>query len=132
MQDKPDARELVKTTAEFIRQELAPTLTDPRLRFRALIAANVLSVVARELDLAEGYTAAEWRRLNALFGDDAPGENLPTEIDVMTRALCAKIRAGDADHGDFRNAALAHIKQTVIEKLLIANPSFLERVSSEL
>ena len=131
MQDRPSALELVIAVAQFLDQELAPVLTDPRLKFRALVAANVLQIVGRELDLGDQQVQAEWHRLNALMGEDAPGEALRAEIDTMTRALCARIRAGEVDGGAFREAVLAHVEQTVIEKLQIANPRYLERVLKE-
>jgi hypothetical protein len=127
MQDRPLARELIEAVSQFLSGEIAPTTGDPRLKFRALVAANVLSIVARELEQGEEFTRAEWHRLNALMGDDAPGEDVPAEIEVMTRALCARIRQGKADEGEFYRAALAHIEQTVVEKLQIANPRFLKR-----
>lgn len=129
MQDRPTANELIDAVAQFLAGELAPTLTDPRLKFRALVAANVLGIVARELQMSADLTRAEWHRLDALMGDDAPGENLQDEIDVMTRALCVRIRAGAADGGAFHDAAFAHVQQTLIEKLQVANPRYLERSS---
>ncbi len=127
MQDRPSAPELISTVAQFLNTELAPTLTDPRIKFRTLVAANVLQIVARELEMSDELMRAEWHRLDALMGDDAPGENFAQEIDVMNRALCVRIRAGDADAGEFYKRVFAHVEQTVIEKLQIANPRFLAR-----
>jgi hypothetical protein len=41
------------------------------------------------------------------------------------RALRERIRQGDA--GPYRDQVLAHMKQTVREKLLVSNPSWLNR-----
>lgn len=131
MQDHPTANELIDAVAQFLGTELAPTLNDPRQKFRALVAANVLQIVSREMRMGDALTQTEWHRLNALMGEDAPGQDLRAEIDVMTRALCVKIRAGDADSGTFHDAAVAHIRQTVTEKLQVSNPKFLERVIKE-
>lgn len=127
MQDHPTAQELVQAVAQFIGVELTPTLNDPRQKFRALVAANVLQIVARELQMNNELLRAEWHRLNALMGEDAPGQDLRAEIDVMTRALGEKIRAGEADSGTFHDAVFSHVEQTVIEKLQIANPRYLRR-----
>ena len=127
MQDHPTSLELVHAVAQFLNAELTPTLTDPRLKFRARVAANVLQIVAREMELGDALLRAEWHRLDALMGDDAPGENFAQEIDVMNRALCVRIRAGDADAGEFYKRVFAHVEQTVLEKLQIANPRFLAR-----
>lgn len=127
MQDRPSARELISTVAQFLHAELAPTLNDPRLKFRALVAANVLNIVAREMEFGDDLMRAEWQRLDALMGNDAPGEHFAQEIDVMNRALCVRIRAGEADQGDFSKRVFAHVEQTVIEKLQIANPRVLTK-----
>lgn len=131
MQDHPTSLELVNAVARFLMTEIAPTLSDPRLRFRALVAANVLTIVGRELQMGEELIQTEWHRLNALMGDDAPGEDVAQEIDVMTRALCFDIRQGKADQGEFHDAAFEHVEQTVIEKLQVANPKYLERMMQE-
>ena len=139
MQDGPTSHELVSAVAQFLSTELAPTLPDPRQKFRALVAANVLQIVLRELKLGDELTQAEWHRLNALMGDDpsaqlgasAPGEDLRAEIDALTRALCVRIRAGEADEGAFHDAVFEHVQQTVIEKLQVANPKYLERLEKE-
>ena len=131
MQDHPTSQELVDAVAQFLNTELAPTLSDPRQKFRALVAANVLHIVAREMQMGDALLQAEWHRLNVLMGDDAPGENFAQEMDVMTRAVCMKIRAGNADDGEFHDAVFSHVEQTVMEKLQVANPKYLERVVKE-
>lgn len=131
MQDHPTANELVDAVAHFIGIELAPALNDPRLKFRVLVAANVLAIVSLELVSGDALLQAEWHRLNALMGDDAPGEDIAQEVEVMTRALCAQIRAGDADAGEFHEAVVAHTRQTVVEKLQVSNPKYLERILNE-
>lgn len=131
MQDHPTANELVDAVAHFLGTELAPTLKDPRQKFRVLVAANVLSIVSRELQMGDALLHAEWQRLNALMGDDAPNENFAQEVEVMTRVLCVRIRAGDADDGEFHDAVFSHVEQTVIEKLQVSNPKYLERISKE-
>src|SRR5438105_3922879 len=131
MQDHPTSRELLEAVTHFLSTEVVPTVNDPRMKFRALVAANVLTIVTRELELSDALTQAEWQRLDALMGYDAPGENLAEEIEVMTRAVCARIRQGQADEGAFHDAVLAHVEQTVREKLRVANPKYLERVLKE-
>lgn len=131
MQDSPTANELILTVAQFLGAELAPTLNDARLKFRALVAANVLRIVARELEMSDAQLRAEWERLNALLNENASSDNTRAEVERMTRALARKIRAGDADAGAFHNAVYAHVQQTVMEKLQVANPKYLERVLKE-
>lgn len=135
MQDRPNADELAEAVAQFLQAELAPTLADPRLRFRTLIAANLVTVLARELRAGEAPLREEWRALQALLGrfDGPPAEAaaLRAGIDAMGRELRARIRAGDADEGPWAEAARAYAHASVAAKLAIANPRFLERVSAE-
>lgn len=152
MQDRPTARELVLVAAECIEREIVPALADGRLRFRARVAANLLNIVSREMMLEDAQLEAEWQGLRALLGDLPPLEgtsagetpvhsSLPAtavpqaneqraQIQAMTRELCERIRDGQADGGEFREAVLAHVERTVVDKLRVANPKFLERVGA--
>lgn len=131
MQDRPTTQELISAVAQFLNTELAPTLNDPRLKFRALVAANVLRIVARELEMSDAQLRAERARLNELLNENASGEITRADVENLTRALARKIRAGEADKGSFHDAAFAHVEQTVIEKLQVANPKYLERLMQE-
>lgn len=131
MQDHPTSLELINAVAQFLNTELAPTLSDPHLKFRALVAANVLNIVARELELSDAQLRAERERLNELLSENASGENLRADVERMTRELSQKIRAGEADEGAFHNAVFAHVEQTVIEKLQVTNPKYSARVLDE-
>lgn len=131
MQDQPTAHELLETVAQFLMTELVPALNDPRLKFRALVAANVLHIVSREMDLQDAQLLAEFERLRSLTANTLPigrGEDVRDEVERMTRELARTIRARAADEGEFHDAVLAHVEQTVIEKLQVANPKYLERL----
>jgi signal transduction protein with GAF and PtsI domain len=97
MTERPTAQELTEAILEFLGGEILPTLTDPRLRFRMLVAMNAISIVYREL------------------------EGLPVEDDTEQRELAAKIRAGDVPTGTLR-----HVKADVEARLRIASPRYLE------
>ena len=96
MSERPTPEELAEAIEEFLADELLPTLVDPRLRFRALVALNALGIVRRELG------------------------KLPPEDDAEQRALAARIRAGDVPPG-----TLARVKADVEERLRIASPHYL-------
>ena len=128
MQDRPTAVELLTSVREFIEQDLLPDL-EGRKRFHALVSANVLAIVARELAGEATMLVAEWERLRDLLGSDdaAPTrlDELKSSVDQLTRRLCDRIRAGDADGGAFGEAVRAHVRATVVDKLRIANPKYL-------
>ena len=126
MQDRPTAVELLNAVRGFIEQDLLPDLQG-RKRFHALVAANVLAIVARELEDEEPGLAAEWQRLRELLAvpDAAPPARLTelrATVRTLTERLVARIRAGDADAGPFAAAVRAHVRATVAEKLRIASP----------
>ena len=98
MTERPTAQELAEAILEFLGEEILPTLTDHRLRFRTLVAMNALGIVYREL------------------------EALPVEDDSELRALAQRIRAGDVPPG-----TLPRVKAGVEARLRIASPQFLER-----
>jgi hypothetical protein len=130
MQDQPTASELTESIAQFLESEILPTLNDPRLKFRTRVAMNLLHIVAREILQGDAQLHAESERLYALL-NAAPGQDVRLDVERLTRELAQRIRAGQADEGAFHDAVFAHVEQTVIEKLQVANPRYLERVSKE-
>jgi hypothetical protein len=97
MSERPTAQELAESILEFLGDEILPTISDPRLRFRMLVAMNALGIVHREL------------------------EALPAEDDTAARALAVRIRAGDVPPGTLRR-----VTADVEARLRVASPRFLE------
>ena len=97
MTERPTAQELTEAILEFLGGEILPTVGDPRLRFRTLVAMNALGIVHRELD------------------------RLPPEDDGEQRALAAQIRADDVPPG-----TLARVKGGVEARLRVASPRYLD------
>jgi len=97
MQDRPSVSELLRAVRGFLEDDLVPAL-EGRRRFHALVAANVLTIVERELGVEE---------------------------EQLTR-LVERIRSGEADAGDLALRVRAHVRATVLEKLAVANPKYLE------
>ncbi|MDD3651356.1 DUF6285 domain-containing protein [Immundisolibacter sp.] len=124
MQDRPSAQELLDAVRLFLATELLPTVSDPRLRFRTLIAANLLDMLRRELALEPDLLAAEYARLATLLGEQRPAPAEPRALAAavaeLQRALCQLIRAGRAPDGSL-TAVLAGVRA----KLEIANPRYL-------
>ena len=129
MQDRPTYSELIEAVQHFLENAAVPGLAGPK-KFHARVAANVLAIVRRELEGEHAQLRAEWERLDELLG---VGESLPADradlrerVRARTELLCARIRDGVADHGPWRARVWAHARQTVVEKLAVANPKYLE------
>jgi len=93
--DRPTPEELAEAIEEFLGGEILPTVADPRLRFRTLVALNALGIVRRELS------------------------KLPPEEDAEQRKLAARIRSGDVPAG-----TLARVKAAVEKRLRIDSPGY--------
>lgn len=108
--DLPDAAGLLEAVREFLERDAMPAL-DGRLRFHARVAANALAIVQREIELGPAQAEAHRARLARLgFGSDAE--------------LAAAIRDGRAD--DRYHEIAAAVRETVRDKLLVANPRYLD------
>ena len=129
MQDRPTYSELLEAVQQFIETDAIPTLDGPK-KFHARVAANVLAIVRRELAHQDDQWRAEWQRLNELLRAPEPWPAEPVAVAQRlrerTEELCERIRRGDADSGEWRAAVLAHLRQTVTDKLVVANPKFVE------
>ena len=126
MQDRPDAAELAQAVHEFIERELLPTIDDPRLRFRTLVALNGLGILERELSIGAPLVRGEVESLAALLGrslampeDDEGARRLALELNLE---LARRIRASEAPAG-----TLEHLRRTAADKLRVARPKSLER-----
>ncbi len=108
--DAPTAAQLVEAVREFLEGDVA-AVTEGRVRFHARVAANVCAIVERELALGPGQAEAEAARLASL--------GVPDEA-----VLAASIRRGDLD--DRYAEVAAAVRETVRDKLLVANPRYLD------
>jgi uncharacterized protein DUF6285 len=127
MQDRPTVAELLDAVRGFLEHD-AITALEGTAKFHARVAANVLAIVARELEMESTQLAAEWQRLDALLGDRPMPAEIPDQragVRERTTELCERIAGGDADAEPFRAAVLAHVRATVGEKLAVANPKLL-------
>jgi hypothetical protein len=125
MNDRPHAAELLRAVERFLEREVVPALDGPR-RYHARVAANVVAIVAREIETEEAQLGEEWQRLGALLGLEearpVAREALKDSVRERTRALTARIRAGAADAGSWRGELVAHLRRTVADKLSVSRP----------
>jgi hypothetical protein len=123
--DRPTAVELLGAVRRFLEREVVPALEGPR-RYHARVAANVVAVVAREIEVEEQQLEAEWERLGHLLDREEPApihrDALRRAVGAGTEELTRRIRAGAADAGPWREALIAHLRATVADKLYVAKP----------
>jgi hypothetical protein len=114
MQDEPTPTELTKAVADFLRDDIAPTLSGHNA-FKLRVAINMLDLVTRQLTLEEGSDVAEAARLKQLLGVDG-------SLLELNRALAEKIAGGEMD---LQTPGLAeHLWQTTMDKLAIDQPGY--------
>lgn len=131
MQDRPTAPELLRAAREFCERDLLPELTGRR-RFHTRVLINVLGILEREWEQEEQALRSEWERLRALLASGAspPGSfgELADQVRAWNAELGSRIRSGEMD--DRWDETLAALKETVAEKLAIANPGYSAETSS--
>jgi hypothetical protein len=116
-QDRPSAAELVQAVREFLERDVMAA-TEGRVQFHTRVAVNALGMIERELNDGPAFTDAERDRAAALLGHD-------DDARILERELAARIRDGSLD--DHLDDVRAHVRATVREKLLVANPGYLPR-----
>jgi Domain of unknown function (DUF6285) len=123
--DAPSAEELLRAVERFLERDVVPRLEGVP-KFHARVAANVVAMVAREIETADAHEHGEWQRLGALLESDAPcpPDRGLRRASLLERndELARRIRAGLADADPWRAEVLAHLKRTVDDKLAVARP----------
>ena len=109
--DAPDGPALLEAVREFLERDVMAA-TQGRVRFHARVAINVLAMLEREWDLGPAQAAAHREGLARLgYADEA--------------SLADAIRSGRAT-GPHLAEVTAFVRETVRNKLLVANPRYLE------
>jgi len=128
VQDRPTARELLAAVREFLETDVVAELEGVK-RFHARVAANVLAIVEREIASEEQSLLAEWARLVGLLGcagvPPPRTDELRGAVRGLTETLVQRIREGEADREPFGRVVREHVRETVREKLRVANPRYL-------
>jgi len=106
--DVPDARELVEAVRDYLADDLGPR-AEGRDRFLLRVAANALSIAARELAAMPEDSDTHAERL-AMF--DVASEQKLSDL----------IRSGGLD--DRRPELAAALWETTLSKLAVANPNY--------
>jgi len=106
--DAPSVTELVEAVREWIARDVMTSET-PALAFHGRVAANMLAMVERELELGPAHEAAHAERL-AVLGVESDAD------------LAAQIRAGGFD--DRHDELIPALRAAVADKIAVANPTY--------
>jgi hypothetical protein len=106
--DAPSAVELLEAVGEFLVSDVMAG-TEGRLRFHARVAANVVAMVGRELELGPGQRSD--------YAEDLRGLGVRSD-----RELADAIRAGELD--DRADEVGAVVRGSVAAKLAVAHPGY--------
>ena len=130
MQDRPTSAELLAAVRRFLEEDVIPH-TSGRRQFLARVSVHALGLLDRELRNEERHLAREWSGLDEVLSPaamPAAREAARAALEARNRELCERIRRGDHDaDGPARRRLLAHLRQTVREKLEVSDPGLLSR-----
>ena len=114
MHRRPDPQDLLSAVALFLREQALPQLQG-RAAYQARVAANMVDIVRRQLDLAPAAEARELQRLRQLLPCDG-------SLDELNALLCERIADGRTD---LHTPGLAeHLWQTTLDKLAVDQPGY--------
>jgi hypothetical protein len=107
--DAPTSVQMVEAVREWLENDVMPAV-DGRLNFHTRVAINMLAMVEREAALGEQQRVDHEHRLKEIGAvDDAE--------------LARRIRDGEFD--DSLHDVMIVLKDSIRDKLLVANPKYL-------
>lgn len=107
--DAPSSLQMVEAVREWLENDVMPAVQG-RLNFHARVAINMLAMVEREAVLGDQQRVDHQTRLQQIGAAD----------DVE---LARRIRDGEFD--DSLKDVMATLKYSIRDKLLVANPKYL-------
>jgi hypothetical protein len=114
MQDEPTPTELIKAVADFLRNDIAPTISGHNA-FKLRVSLNALDLLTRQLALESRSDAAEAARLSQLLA-------IQGSLTELNRALSDRIAKGEIA---LQTPGLAeHLWQTTMDKLAVDQPNY--------
>lgn len=124
MQYKPSSTELIAAVAHFIREEILPTQSDPRLQFRIRVALNAMEILQREACFGQQTQMQEIIRLSKHLECEIPDLSPPEAEVKLNWELAKRIRSGN-----FQDNTLALLLENSRAKLAISSPRTLAKYS---
>ena len=127
--DEPKAEELLEAVASFLQNDAAADL-DGRKRYHALVAANVVRIVAREITLKSQLSADEIRQLETLLSTESilieREEDLEARALALNELLSIRIADGAMDAPDLLRKTIETLTKIVEGKLRVDRPELLD------
>ena len=93
MQPRPTAEEILRDVAALLDDVLVPALSGPE-QHQARVAASLIGIVHREVQLGSGNDAAEREAWVDVLGDAAPAD---ADLLTLRREAAGALRSGLAD-----------------------------------
>ena len=118
MYDQPPPLAQLAAVAAFLREQVLPRL-DGQLAFHTRVAANMLDIVARQIDLGPAAEHDELARLRGLLGHDGTR-------DELNRELCQHIANGTI--GTQTPGLTEHLWRVTLDKLAVDQPRYETRL----
>lgn len=114
MHQRPDMEDLLAAVALFLREQALPQLP-AHAAYHARVAANMVEIVRRQLQLVPAAEALELQRLRALLQHDG-------SLAELNALLCERLADGTLD---LQTPGLAeHLWQTTLDKLAVDQPGY--------
>jgi len=117
MHQPPSAADLLRTVAETLAADVVPATSGPA-QHQARVAANIASIVARELELGPEVRSREHDLLRAIGG-----EEIGDEADLAA-AVAAALRKGSADSDEAHERVRTLLTEIVRGDLSISKPGY--------
>ena len=117
MHQPPSAADLLRTVAETLSDDVVPATTGPA-QHQARVAANIASIVARELELGPDVRAREDQLLREIGGAAV------NNADELSAAVAELLRSGAADTESEHDRVRALLTDIVRGDLSIAKPGY--------
>jgi uncharacterized protein DUF6285 len=126
MNNLPGGADLLSIARDTLLSELLP-LASGDARYALLMVANAIAIASREAEAGDAPARSALTRLEKLYGETRSGAALEPALAELERRLAHDIRAGVFDtHDDRQRALLAHLRESVLERLRISNPKSLK------
>ncbi len=114
MHQRPDPQDLLAAVALFLREQALPQLPE-HAAYHARVAANMVDIVRRQLELAPAAEAAELQRLRALLRQDG-------SLAELNALLCERIAHGRI--GLDTPGLAEHLWRSTLDKLAVDQPAY--------